>query len=148
MTVSEAAQLVIQAAALAKGGDMFVLDMGECVRIHDLATRMIELSGFKIRNKENPTGDIEIHIIGLRPGEKLYEELLIGNNPEPTQHPRIMRAHEEYLPLADLEEKLKILRDTIVSHDIISMKKLLAELIHGCAFSSEEKNTFQAAAFS
>ncbi len=146
MTASEAAQLVIQAAAMAKGGDVFLLDMGESVRIYDLATRMIELSGFKVRDTKNPKGDIEIHIIGLRPGEKLYEELLIGNNPEPTQHSRIMRAHEEYLPLAELEEKLNSLLHAITLNDIASMKNLLAELVHGFELNPRAQNTFQAAA--
>jgi len=107
---------------------------------------MIELSGFKVRDTKNPKGDIEIHIIGLRPGEKLYEELLIGNNPEPTQHSRIMRAHEEYLPLAELEEKLNSLLHAITLNDIASMKNLLAELVHGFELNPRAQNTFQAAA--
>src|SRR5690606_11913110 len=110
ITIPEAAQLVIQAGAMARGGDVFVLDMGEPVRIIDLARRMIELSGLSVRDEDNPDGDIEIQISGLRPGEKLYEELLIGNNPEPTLHPRIMKAHEDHLPWASLEDKLGALR--------------------------------------
>ncbi|MFM7801259.1 MAG: UDP-N-acetylglucosamine 4,6-dehydratase family protein, partial [Limnohabitans sp.] len=96
MTIPEAAQLVIQAGAMAKGGDVFVLDMGEPVRIMDLARRMIELSGLRVKDEKYPDGDIEIEISGLRPGEKLYEELLIGDNPKPTSHSRIMKAHEEF----------------------------------------------------
>lgn len=94
MTIPEAAQLVIQAAGLAQGGEVFVLDMGEPVRIFDLATAIVHLSGLTVRNHDTPEGDIEIVEVGLRPGEKLYEELLIGNDPKATQHPRIMKAHE------------------------------------------------------
>ncbi|WP_077583871.1 polysaccharide biosynthesis protein, partial [Rodentibacter pneumotropicus] len=94
MTIPEASQLVIQAGAMGKGGDVFVLDMGESVKIIDLARRMIQLSGLKEKNQENPNGDIEIKISGLRPGEKLYEELLIGDNVNKTTHPRIMTATE------------------------------------------------------
>jgi FlaA1/EpsC-like NDP-sugar epimerase len=98
MTIPEASQLVIQAGAMAKGDDVFVLDMGQSVKIIDLARRMIELSGLNVKDELNPDGDIEIEITGLRPGEKLYEELLIGDNPKPTSHPRIMKAHEEFIP--------------------------------------------------
>ena len=89
MTIPEAAQLVIQAGAMAKGGDVFVLDMGKSVKIADLAKRMIELSGLSLRDESNPEGDIEIVVTGLRPGEKLYEELMLGDNPQPTKHPKI-----------------------------------------------------------
>lgn len=104
MTIPEAAQLVIQAGAMAHGGEVFVLDMGEPVKIMDLAKRMITLSGLKIKDKNNPNGDIEIVIAGLRPGEKLYEELIIGgDNIEQTGHSRIMKAHERSFNLAELE---------------------------------------------
>jgi FlaA1/EpsC-like NDP-sugar epimerase len=95
MTIPEAAQLVIQATAMAKGGEVFVLDMGQPVRIMDLARSMVRLSGLTVRDAQDPDGDIEIVETGLRPGEKLYEELLIGDNPEPTNHPRILRAREK-----------------------------------------------------
>jgi FlaA1/EpsC-like NDP-sugar epimerase len=98
MTIPEAAQLVLQAGAMAKGGDVFVLDMGQPVRIADVARRMIHLSGLTVRDEENPEGDIEIQFTGLRPGEKLYEELLIGSNVTGTEHPMIMRAIEHSLP--------------------------------------------------
>jgi len=110
MTIPEAAQLVIQAGGMAKGGEIFVLDMGQPVRIADLAQAMVELSGLTIRNARNPDGDIAIAEVGLRPGEKLYEELLIGNNPEPTMHKRIMKAHEKCLPAARLEALIAALR--------------------------------------
>jgi FlaA1/EpsC-like NDP-sugar epimerase len=94
MTIPEAAQLVIQAGAMGSGGDVFVLDMGQPVRIYDLASRMEEMSGLRLKTQDQPEGDIEITITGLRPGEKLFEELLIGKDPKPTQHARIMKANE------------------------------------------------------
>ena len=102
MTIPEAAQLVIQAGAMGKGGDVFVLDMGDSVKIKDLATKMVRLSGLEIKTEHNPHGDIEIKCTGLRPGEKLYEELLIGDNVEQTPHERIMTANEVMLPLNEL----------------------------------------------
>jgi len=107
MTIPEAALLVIQAGSMANGGDVFVLDMGEPVLIHDLAKRMIELSGLEEKTEENPDGDIEIIFTGLRPGEKLYEELLIGeNNVTSTQHPRIMSAQESFMKWEELHQLL------------------------------------------
>ena len=111
MTIPEAAMLVIQAGAMAHGGEVFVLDMGEPVRIIDLARRMIELSGLDVRDEANPNGDIEIQVVGLRPAEKLYEELLIGNSPEPTTHPRIFKANEDFLSLEILSEYITELAD-------------------------------------
>ena len=103
MTIPEAAQLVIQAGAMAHGGEVFVLDMGEPVKIMDLAKRMITLSGLKVKDQNNPNGDIEIVIAGLRPGEKLYEELIIdGDNIEKTQHPLIMKAKENFYSFAEI----------------------------------------------
>jgi len=103
MTIPEAAQLVIQAGAMGMGGDVFVLDMGDPVKIKDLATKMIHLSGFTVKDEKEPEGDIEIKCTGLRPGEKLYEELLIGDNVEGTTHERIMTAHESKLDWRELE---------------------------------------------
>ena len=131
MTIPEAAQLVIQAGALAKGGDVFVLDMGHPVRIMDLARRMIELSGLGIRDSKNPDGDIEIKITGLRPGEKLFEELLIGDNPKPTSHTRIMKAHEEFIPYDVLEEKLHALSLALDINDVPAIRILLKEMVCG-----------------
>ncbi|MBS3934742.1 MAG: polysaccharide biosynthesis protein [Sulfuritalea sp.] len=131
MTVSEAAQLVIQAGAMAEGGDVFVLDMGEPVRIADLARRMIELSGLSVRDAANPDGDIEIRVTGLRPGEKLYEELLIGEDPQPTAHPRIMKAHERFLPWAALAEKLAALQAALTANDVPAVRRLVGELVSG-----------------
>jgi FlaA1/EpsC-like NDP-sugar epimerase len=117
MTIPEAAQLVVQAGAMARGGEVFVLDMGEPVLIRDLARNMIELSGMTVRSVENPEGDIEISVIGLRPGEKLYEELLIGNDPQTTQHERILHARELFLPLNELIVALDELDRLIRSGD-------------------------------
>jgi FlaA1/EpsC-like NDP-sugar epimerase len=129
MTIPEAAELVLQAGAMAKGGEVFVLDMGEPVKILDLAIRMIELSGLKVRNASNPDGEIEIVFTGLRPGEKLYEELLIGNNPEATSHPRILTANEEFLPLAGLKKQLERLRARLNEQDVIAVRAIVAELV-------------------
>lgn len=133
MTIPEAAQLVIQAAAMARGGDVFVLDMGQSVRIIDLARRMIELSGLSVRDDENPDGDIEIEVTGLRPGEKLYEELLIGDNPKPTSHPRIMKAHEDYLTWDKLEPRLRSLEAALNVNDVAVIRLMLQELVSGYA---------------
>ena len=117
MTIPEAAQLVIQAGAMAEGGDVFVLDMGEPIRIYDLAVRMIELSGLSVRSDDTPSGDIAITVTGLRPGEKLYEELLIGNAPVPTTHPLIMKAHEPIPSQADLDWALGSLCEVVEQGD-------------------------------
>ena len=128
MTIPEAAQLVIQAGSMAQGGDVFVLDMGQPVKIIELAKRMIELSGITLRDEENPDGDIAIEVTGLRPGEKLYEEILIGNNPEKTRHPRILRAQEEFLGWGDLEPKLIELDQLISEQDLKGIRNLLEKL--------------------
>ena len=131
MTIPEAAQLVIQAGAMATGGDVFVLDMGESVRIVDLARKMIELSGLTVQDAVNPDGDIAIEVAGLRPGEKLYEELLIGDNPQPTQHARIMKAHEEFLSWPVLSQRLGELMDVVKVNDVSEILMLIKELVPG-----------------
>jgi FlaA1/EpsC-like NDP-sugar epimerase len=131
MTIPEAAQLVIQAGAMASGGDVYVLDMGEPIKIIDLAKRMVELSGLTIRDDANPNGDIEIQVTGLRPGEKLYEELLIGDNPEPTQHARIMKAHEEFLSWPALQPHLAELMTAVDANDVPQMRELIQKLVPG-----------------
>ena len=131
MTIPEAAQLVIQAGAMAKGGDVFVLDMGQPVKIIDLARRMVELSGLTLKDEEHPEGDIEIAVTGLRPGEKLYEELLIGDNPKPTVHPRIMKAHEEFIPWAEFEAKLKALEMALNVNDVGVIQAMMQQLVAG-----------------
>lgn len=137
MTIPEAAQLVIQAGAMGQGGDVFVLDMGQPVKILDLARRMVELSGLSVRDEQNPAGDIEITLTGLRPGEKLYEELLIGDNPLPTQHPRIMRAHESFIPWVRLQEKLDALNIAVGVNDVPAIRGMLQQLVAGYEPSGE-----------
>ena len=131
MSVPEAVQLVIQAGAMGKGGDVFVLDMGSPIKITDLAKKMINLSGLTIKDECNPEGDIEIEFTGLRPGEKLYEELLIGNNVSGTKHPRIMRANETYKQLKELEEELSSLQSSMQTERISSIKTELSNLVEG-----------------
>ena len=131
MTIPEAAQLVVQAGAMARGGEVFVLDMGQPVRIMDLARRMVELSGLAVRDAEHPGGDVEIVITGLRPGEKLYEELLIGDNPQPTDHPRIMKAREGFLPWAELEARLIEFQAATARGDAEAVLAQLEELVAG-----------------
>lgn len=127
MTIPEAAQLVIQAGALGKGGDVFVLDMGESVKIRDLAIKMIHLSGLEIKSDENPHGDIEVKCTGLRPGEKLYEELLIGDNVGKTEHERIMTAKEVMLPLNELEVFLEALDTACHNFEHDKIRNLLLD---------------------
>jgi FlaA1/EpsC-like NDP-sugar epimerase len=130
MTIPEAVQLVIQAGALASGGEVFVLDMGEPVKIMDLAKRMVELSGLTIKSVDQPSGDIEIEITGLRPGEKLYEELLIGDSPEKTVHPRIIKASEQFIPLEKLLPLLtKLEKNLKETNDIKALRELITELV-------------------
>ncbi|MEI6803586.1 MAG: nucleoside-diphosphate sugar epimerase/dehydratase [Burkholderiales bacterium] len=136
MTISEAAQLVLQAAAMAGGGEVFVLDMGEPVKILDLARRMVELSGLQLRSADHPAGDIEIVITGLRPGEKLYEELLLGDNPIPTVHPRIMKAREEGLDWAALQPRLDALQRAVVQSDVDAIKAVLRQCVQGYVSST------------
>jgi FlaA1/EpsC-like NDP-sugar epimerase len=137
MTIPEAAQLVIQAGAMAKGGDVFVLDMGQPVRIMDLARRMVELAGLIVRDEQNPDGDIEVEITGLRPGEKLYEELLIGDDPKSTLHPRIMRAQEEFIPWDQYEAKLKSLELALNVNDVGVIQLMMQRLVAGYVPSDE-----------
>ena len=131
MTIPEAAQLVIQSSAMATGGDVFVLDMGQPVRIYDLAAKMVYLSGLMVKDELHPHGDIEIEVTGLRPGEKLYEELLIGDNPQPTDHPKIMKAHEEFLPWAELQIELEKLNLALQACDAQLIRNTLKKLVPG-----------------
>jgi FlaA1/EpsC-like NDP-sugar epimerase len=137
MTIPEASQLVIQAGAMAKGGDVFVLDMGQSVKIIELARRMIELSGLTVKDEQNPDGDIEIEITCLRPGEKLYEELLIGDNPKPTSHSRIMKAHEQFIPWAELEVQLRSLVMALNMNDVGVIRLMMEKLVSGYIPSDE-----------
>lgn len=137
MTIPEAAQLVIQAGSMGQGGDVFVLDMGEPVRIVDLAEKMILLSGLTVRNEKNPKGDIALQFSGLRPGEKLYEELLIGDNVTPTEHPMIMRANEENLPWNELCQVLEELMVAVREADFQRVRALLRATVDGYVPSGE-----------
>jgi FlaA1/EpsC-like NDP-sugar epimerase len=137
MTIPEAAQLVIQAGAMGQGGDVFVLDMGQPVKIIDLARRLVELSGLTMRDELQPDGDIELTVTGLRPGEKLYEELLIGDNPKPTQHARIMKANEQFLSWPQLEQKLNALSIAMSVNDVPVIRGQLQELVSGYQPSGE-----------
>ena len=131
MTIPEASQLVIQAGAMGQGGDVFVLDMGEPIRIVDLAKRMIHLSGLEIKDAEHLGGDIEISFTGLRPGEKLYEELLIGDNVSKTDHARIMRAQEHIVPWAELETMLARLEQAAKVDDFDMIRDVLTDAVAG-----------------
>ena len=137
MTMPEAAQLVIQAGAMASisgtmgQGAVFVLDMGEPVKIVDLAQRMIELSGFSLQDEQNPDGDIAIETVGLRPGEKLYEELLIGDDPILTDHPRIMKAQENFKTWSELEKELISLQELLNAGDVKAIYEQLKHLVTG-----------------
>ncbi len=139
MSIPEAAQLVIQAGAMAKGGEVFVLDMGKPVRIIDLARRMIHLSGLQVRDESHPEGDIAIEIVGLRPGEKLFEELLIGENVEGTGHPLIMRAFEHELPWVELMQRLQALDVACHAFDYASALALLRATVREYLPSSDDE---------
>ena len=131
MTIKEASQLVLQSTSLAKGGDLFLLDMGKPVKIIDLARKMIFLSGLSVKDKLNPNGDIEIKVIGLRPGEKLYEELLIDSESRPTKHPLIYRAKEKMLDIKIIQRQLdkleKYAQNNQMGEFIKTLKKLVPE---------------------
>ena len=129
MTVTEAAQLVIQAGAMAKKCEVFVLDMGESVKIKELIIKMITMSGFKLKDKKNPNGDIEIKITGLRPGEKLYEELLIGDNPQKTIHKKISKIRDPFISYNDLLSHLDNLKSLIQKNKAEDVKLLLDNVV-------------------
>mgnify|MGYP006087016061 CR=1 FL=1 len=131
MSIPEAAELVIQAGAMGTGGDVFVLDMGEPVRVLDLAKRLVGLSGLELKDKKNPNGEIEIIFTGLRPGEKLFEELLIGDNTSTTIHKKILRAEENYLTKSELDGFLELIKEVEKKNDVAGLKKILEKAIPG-----------------
>ncbi|MCP4463947.1 MAG: polysaccharide biosynthesis protein [Planctomycetaceae bacterium] len=137
MTIPEAAQLVIQAGALGQGGDVFVLDMGEPIKILDMAKRLVHLSGLEIQDEDHPDGDIKIVFTGLRPGEKLYEELLIGDDVKPTKHPLIMTANEHCLSLETIEDYIGRFEAAVDTNDVESIRLLLLEAVNGFIPQSE-----------
>jgi FlaA1/EpsC-like NDP-sugar epimerase len=129
MTLTEASQLVIQAGAMSEDCDVFVLDMGESIKIKDLIYRIVKLSGLTVKDENNKEGDIEIKIIGLRPGEKLYEELLLGDNPQKTQHPKIQKAQDPFIPFNHLEVDLNNLRTLLDHNKVLEVKELLIKVV-------------------
>jgi FlaA1/EpsC-like NDP-sugar epimerase len=131
MSIPEAAQLVIQAGAMATGGEVFVLEMGTPVKIDDLARTMIRLSGLDVRDDEHPEGDVTIEYVGLRPGEKLYEELLIGENATGTNHPRIFKTSEPILPYEDLIAALERVEEAIQHVDVTELQDMLRTTVEG-----------------
>jgi FlaA1/EpsC-like NDP-sugar epimerase len=131
MLISEAVQLVIQAGAMSQQGAVYVLDMGEPVRINDLARSMINLAGLSVRDGLNPEGDIAIEYVGLRPGEKLYEELLLSGKTRPTQHERIRLLDEPFVPINELTDQLAYLENAMKDEDVGRIKRILAELVEG-----------------
>ena len=129
MTISEAAQLVIQATSLAEGGDVFILDMGDPVKIKDLAEQMIRLSGLKIKNEDNCNGDMEIVFTGLRPGEKLSEELLIDNNSKTTSHPLIYKAEEKYIKYEKLLPLIEKIEESLINYNLDKSLSILKQIV-------------------
>ena len=137
MTIPEAVQLVIQAGAMGSGGDVFLLDMGKPIKINDLAVKMIQLSGLQVKDKEHPNGDIEIKYTGLRPGEKLFEELLVGDDVIKTEHPLIMRAEEESIDWLVLEPIVHKLYEASKNADFLEIRRILTEVVAGYSPQSD-----------
>ena len=129
MTITEASQLVIQAGAMSEDCEVFVLDMGESVKIKDLIYKMIKLSGLTIKDPKNLDGDIEVKITGLRPGEKLYEELLIGDNPKKTHHEKIQKAQDPFIPFNQLKIDLDDLSALLEDNKVAEVKSMLGRLV-------------------
>jgi len=129
MTITEASQLVIQAGAMSEDCDVFILDMGQSVKIKDLIYRIVKLSGLNVKDEDNKEGDIEIKMIGLRPGEKLYEELLLGDNPQKTLHPKIQKAQDPFIPFNQLEIDLNILKTLLDHNKVLEVKDLLTKIV-------------------
>ena len=144
MSIPEAAELVLQAGALARGGEVFVLEMGEPVRIADLARSMVRLMGREVRDENNPDGDVEIKYVGLRPGEKLFEELQLGETTADTQHPRIMRQNEPFIGRERLETELADLKQAMSSYNSQDVRRILCDLVEG--YEPREETFSKAAA--
>jgi FlaA1/EpsC-like NDP-sugar epimerase len=141
MTIPEAAQLVIQAGAMAEGGDVFVLDMGNPVRVYDLAKRMIRLAGLELRNDASPEGDIEIKVTGLRPGEKLYEELLIDADASPTEHRMIRRAMEKLMSWRKMQDALVEFEEACQDSDFERVSVILQRMVEEYVVQSSNRDT-------
>ena len=131
ITIHEAVQLVIQAGSMESGGDVFLLDMGQPVKIVDLAKQMISLSGFSEKTAEQPDDDIAIEFVGLRPGEKLYEKLLIGDHAETTAHPLVFKATEAFIPWAELKQGIMQMIQATDQHDYFVVQELLQQFVSG-----------------
>lgn len=147
MTLSEASQLVIQASAMSKGGDVFILDMGKPIKIRDLIIKMLNLSGLSLKDENNLDGDIEVKIVGLRPGEKLYEELMLGDKPQTTEHPKIFRSQDTFIPWGQFQIDLQELNLSIENGNIEETINLIKKLIQGYAWNGKivdhlKKNQF------
>jgi len=145
MTITEAAGLVLQAASLSRGGDLFLLDMGEPVKILELARRMIHLKGYTVKNEYNPDGDIPIEITGLKPGEKLHEELLVGESAAGTEHRKILRAEESYLSWAQLSGALATLEDACAAYDYDAIKAFIEGLVEGADLAAQLGGLYRSA---
>ena len=137
MTIKEASQLVIQARAMSEGCEVFVLDMGKSIKIKDLIYKMIKISGLTVKDDKNLEGDIEIKEIGLRPGEKLYEELLIGNNPQETNHKKIKKAQDPHIPFNQLKVDLDILSSLLNENKVVEVKNMLEKLVSSYKSNAE-----------
>ena len=137
MSIPEAAELVIQAGAMGVGGDVFVLDMGEAVKIVDLAKRLINLSGLELKDEENPNGDIEIIFTGLRSAEKLYEELLIGENTSKTSHRQILRAEEDFVSKEEIDQHIQGLEDAVLKNDVLALKNIFRKVVQGYQYNQD-----------
>ena len=131
MTIPEAAQLVIQASALSTGCNMFILNMGKMIKIKDLIYKLVKLSGLTVKDNNNPDGDIEISLVGLRPGEKLYEELLIGEKPESTLHPKIDKVNDPSIDWDYLKTELKSIEKIIKNNNIEALIPILKKIVSG-----------------
>jgi len=140
MTIPEAVRLVLLTGSFARGGDVFVLDMGKPVPIYELARRMIESAGHTVRDAENPGGDIAVEITGLRPGEKLHEELLIGSDMLTTPHPKILRAQEKHLSEIEMANALQSLRQAIETRNVDLMEAVLQQWIEKSALPKDSKS--------
>ena len=138
MTAKEAIHLIIEAGSLAEGGDVFILEMGKPVRIFDLAKKMIFLSGKSLKDKSNPRGDIEIIITGLRPGEKLFEEVLIGNNPIPTSNKKIFKAKESFFKTSIISKNFSLISEYIETNKFQKIETIIKKLVPG--YKNQDKN--------
>jgi FlaA1/EpsC-like NDP-sugar epimerase len=145
MTITEAAGLVLQAASLSRGGDLFLLDMGEPVKIRELARRMIHLKGYTVKDQSNPGGDIAIEITGLKPGEKLHEELLLGEAASGTEHRKVLRAEEAYMPWVELRGALATLEQACAAYDYDAIKAFIEGLVEGADLAAQLGGLYRSA---